>query len=157
MAKYDWLLLFHILGAFLIFSGSLVAGLLHLAAMRRERPSEIGLLLGLIRPAVVAIGVGAVLTLAIGLWLVHDAGYGYGEAWVIAAIVLWVVGNALGGRGGRPLGEAGKLARRLAAEGDQPNEELRLAVADRRLLVLNYLSMASLVAILVLMVWKPGA
>ena len=157
MTKYDWLLLFHIFGAFLLFSGSVVAGLLHLAAIRRERPSEIGLLLGLIRPAVLAIGVGALLTLGLGLWLVDDAGYGYGDGWVVAAIVLWVVGNALGGAGGRPLGEAGDLARRLAADGDRPSEELRRALVDRRALLLNYLSLAALVAILVLMVWKPGA
>jgi uncharacterized membrane protein len=157
MDKYDWLLLFHIVGAFLLFSGSVVAGLLHLAAIRRERPSEIGLLLGLIRPAVVAIGVGGLLTIGLGLWLVDEAGYGYGDGWVVAAIVLWIAGMALGGRGGRPLGEAGELARRLAAEGDRPNEELRRALVEPRVLVLNYLSLASLIAILVLMVWKPGA
>ena len=157
MDKYDWLLLFHVVGAFLLFSGSVVAGLLHLAAIRRERPSEIGLLLGLIRPAVVAIGVGAFLTLALGLWLVDDAGYGYGDGWVIAAIVLWVVGNALGGAGGRPLGEAGERARQLAATGDEPNADLRRALVEPRILLLNYVSMAALIAILVLMVWKPGA
>ncbi len=157
MSKYDWLLLFHVIGAFLLFSGAVVAGLLHFAATRRERPSEIGVLLGLIRPAVVAIGVGAALTLGLGLWLVDEAGYGYGDGWVIAAIVLWAVGNAAGGRGGRPLGEAGDLARRLAAEGDRPSEELRRALVDPRVLLLNYLSLAALVAILVLMVWKPGA
>jgi uncharacterized membrane protein len=159
MDRYQWLLLFHIIGAFLLFSGSIVAGLLHLTATRRERPSEIGLLLGLVRPAVVAIGVGAFLTLGFGLWLVHDApfGYSYGDGWVIAAIVLWVIGNALGGAGGRPLGEAGGLAQRLATEGDQPNEELRRALVAPRTLLLNYLSLATLVALLVLMVWKPGA
>jgi uncharacterized membrane protein len=157
--RYHWLLVFHIIGAFLLFSGSIVAGLLHLVAIRRERPSEIGLILGLVRPAVVAIGVGAFLTIGLGLWLVEDApfGYSYGDGWVIAAIVLWVVGNALGGAGGRPLGAAGELARRLATEGDQPSAELRRALVAPRTLVLNYLSMASLVALLVLMVWKPGA
>ncbi len=159
MDRYQWLLVFHIVGAFLLFSGAVVAGLLHLAAIRRERPSEIGLLLGLVRPAVISIGIGAFLTLGFGLWLVHEApaGYSYGDGWVIGAIVLWAVGNAVGGAGGRPLGEAGELARRLAAEGDRPNEELRRALVSPRTLVLNYLSMASLVAIVVLMVWKPGA
>jgi uncharacterized membrane protein len=158
VSKYDWLLLFHIVGAFLLFSGSVVAGILHLAAMRRERPSEIGLLLRLIRPAVPLIGIGALLTLALGLWLTDEVGYAsYGDGWIVAALVLWVVGNALGGAGGRPLREAGELAARLAADGDRPSEELNRAVADRRALFLNYASLASVVAILVLMVWKPGA
>jgi uncharacterized membrane protein len=156
VTRYDWLLLFHVIGAFLLFSGSIVAGILHFAATRRERPSEIGLLLGLIRFAVPAVGVGALVTLGLGLWLADDAGYGFGDAWIVAAIVLWVVGNALGWAGGKPLGDAGRLATRLAAEGDAPSEELSRAVADRRALLLNYASLASVVAILVLMVWKPG-
>ena len=42
------------------------------------------------------------MTLVFGLWLVDAApwGYGYGEAWVIAAIVLWSSGTAMGARGG---------------------------------------------------------
>jgi uncharacterized membrane protein len=157
VTKYDWLLLFHILGAFLLFSGSIVAGILQFAATRRERPSEIALLLGLMQPAVIAIGVGAIVTLGLGLWLADDAGYGIGDGWVIAAIVLWVVANALGWAGGKPLGRAAELAERLAADGDRPSEQLQGAVADRRALALSYASFAALVAILVLMVWKPGA
>jgi uncharacterized membrane protein len=157
VTKYDWLLLFHVLGAFLLFSGVIVAGILQLAAVRRERPSEVALLLGLIRPAVAAVGLGAAITLGLGLWLADDAGYGIGDQWVIAAIVLWAVGNALGWAGGMPLGRAGELAQRLAAAGDAPSEELRQAVADRRALLLNTLSFTAIVAILVLMVWKPGA
>jgi uncharacterized membrane protein len=157
VTRYDWLLLFHVIGAFLLFSGSIVAGILHLAATRRERPSEIGLLLGLIRYAVPAIGIGSLLTLGLGLWLTDEVGYaGYGDGWIVAAIVLWVVASALGAAGGRPLGEAGELAARLAADGDAPSEELKRAVAAPRTLFLNYASLASVVAILVLMVWKPG-
>jgi uncharacterized membrane protein len=157
MTKYDWLLLFHVLGAFLIVAGSIVAAILQLAAVRRTRPSEVLLLLGLIRPAVVAIGIGAILTLGLGLWLADDAGYGIGDEWVVASIALWVVANALGGAGGKPLGRAAELAQRLAEDGDQPSAELHRAVADRRAFVLSYLSFAAVIAILVLMVFKPGA
>jgi uncharacterized membrane protein len=157
VSTYDWLLLFHIVGAFLLFSGSVVAGLLHLAAIRRERPSEIALLLGLVRPAVPLILIGALLTLALGLWLTDEAGYSYGDGWIVAALVLWLAGNVLGFAGGKPLGEAGSLAARLAADGDQPSDELNRAVTDARTLFLNYASLASVVAVLVLMVWKPGA
>ena len=157
MTKYDWLLLFHVLGAFLIGAGSIVAAILQLAAVRRTRPSEVLLLLGLIRPAVVAIGIGAILTLGLGLWLADDAGYGIGEGWVVAAIALWVVAQALGGLGGKPLGRAAALAQRLAEDGDQPSAELHRAVTDRRAFVLSYLSFAAVMAILVLMVFKPGA
>ena len=52
MSTYDWLLVFHLLAAFCFVSGSVVAGILHRLAMRRDRPSEIALLLGLVRPMV---------------------------------------------------------------------------------------------------------
>ena len=41
-----------------------------------------------------------VLTLALGLWLVHHVGYGWGQTWIVLALVLWVLANALGGIGG---------------------------------------------------------
>jgi uncharacterized membrane protein len=157
VTKYDWLLLVHILGAFLLVSGSVVAGVLQLVAMRRDRPSEIALLLGLTRPAVVLVGIGSLVSLALGLWLADEAGYGMSDEWVLAAIGLWVVSMALGGLGGRPLRHARELAERLAADGDRPDGQLKGAVGDRRALLLSYTSFAGLVAILVLMVWKPGA
>ncbi len=65
--------------------------------------------------------------------------------------------GALAGPAGTRLRHARELAERLAADGDQPSPELHRAVGDRTALVLNYLSFACLVAILVLMVLKPGA
>src|SRR5439155_18494845 len=112
---------------------------------------------GLVRFAVPAIGIGAALTLVLGLWLVHHRGYSYGGFWVWAAVVLWAVGMALGGRGGRTQDEVRKLAQRLAAEGDAPSAELRARVREP---IPNAMSGGAGVAfllILVLMVWKPGA
>ena len=65
-------------------------------AQRQERPSEVAFFFGVVRLAVPAIGIGAVLTLVLGLWLVHHRGYSYGAFWVWAAVVLWAVGMALG-------------------------------------------------------------
>ena len=155
MTRYDWLLLFHLLGAFLFLAGAVAAGILQLAAMRRERPSEIALLLGLTRPAVASVGLGSLVVLVFGLWLAGDLSV-FGQAWVIAAIALWVLGNALGEAGGRSLRHTRQLADRLAGAGDDPSAELRSAVANRRHLLLSYASFAAVLAILVLMVWKPG-
>ena len=157
MTKYDCLLLTHVLGAFCFLSGSLVAGILHWAAMRRDKPSEVALLLGLVRPMVVVVGVGSIVVLAFGIWLAHDAGYGVSEGWVVSAIALWAISGALAGPAGTSLRRARKLAEKLAADGNQPSEELHRAVADRRTLIFNYVSFALLLAILVLMVFKPGA
>jgi uncharacterized membrane protein len=155
VTKYDWLLLVHILGAFLFLSGSIVAGVLAFAAMQRERPSEVALLLRLVRPIIVLVGVGSIVALALGIWLAEYVGYGIGEGWVIAAIVLWVVSGALAGPAGKELRHTRELAERLAEDGDRPSDELRLAVRNPRVLVMNVTAFLLLVAILVLMVWKP--
>lgn len=157
MSTYHWLLIFHVTGAFLLLGGGTLAAALNLAALGRERPSEIVLLFGLIRVAVVSISIGAVLAFVFGLWLVHEAGYGYGDGWVVAALVLFLAANALGGIGGRRDERTARYARELAAQGDQPSAELRARVHDPISLALSYGSGLLLVAVLALMIWKPGA
>jgi uncharacterized membrane protein len=157
VSTYQWLLLFHVTGAFLLLGGGAIAAALNLAALRRDRPSEIVLLFGLIRIAVVAIMVGTGLAFVFGLWLVHEAHYGYGDGWVVAAILLLIVANALGGIGGKRDERTAKLARELAASGDAPSAELRARVRDPISLALSYGSGLVLIAVLALMIWKPGA
>ena len=151
----DALLFLHLLSAFVFVSGAVTAGILQITAMRRERPSEIALLLRVTRVAVLLVVVGALATLAFGLALVGHEGIGYGTGWVSASIALWVAAMALGGAGGRTARHARYLAERLAAADDRPNDELRTLVAHRPSLLLSYASTAAVVAILVLMVWKP--
>ena len=94
--------------------------------------------------------------LILGVWLVHHAGYSYGTFWVWAAIVLWVVAAALGGRGGRYQSKAGVEAARLAETGDTMTAELRALVRDPVGNALAYGSGLTLLLILILMIWKPG-
>lgn len=157
MSTYEWLLFLHVTGAFLLLGGGVVAGSLNIAALRRDRPSEIVLLFGLIKIAVVSILIGTLLAFVFGLWLVHEAGYGYGDGWVITAIVLLIVANAMGGIGGKRDEATAKLAAELAAQGDAPSPELRSRVRDPISLALSYGSGLVLVAILAIMIWKPGA
>ena len=105
----------------------------------------------------VSISAGMVLTLVFGLWLVHEAGYGWGEAWIVLSLVLWVASNALGGIGGKGEKRARQLAERLAAEGDAPSAELSARLRDPVRLALSWSSGALVVVILGLMIWKPGA
>jgi uncharacterized membrane protein len=154
---YDWLLFLHVTGAFFVLGGAVMAGIFNFAALKRERPSEVALLFRLARVAVIAIGAGMALTLAFGLWLVHEAGYGWGETWIVLALVLWVLANALGGIGGRREKQTRELAERLAAAGDAPSPELSTRLRDPVWLGLSWGSGIVVVAILALMVWKPGA
>jgi uncharacterized membrane protein len=159
VSTYQWLLFLHITGAFLFFGGVVVAGALNLAAQFRERPSEVATLLGLTRFAVPIIGVGSFMTLGFGLWLVSEApfGYGYGQAWVITALVLWVVGNAMGGQGGTREKATRMYAEELAESGDAPSAELRARMRNPLTLLLSYGGGVLLIVMVVVMVWKPGA
>ena len=159
MGKYEWLLFLHVTGAFLFFGGSVVAGVLNTTAQRRERPSEIALLLRLTRFSVIAFSVGTPMLFIFGLWLVSASpnGYGYGQAWVISALVLFVLTNAIGGVGGKREKETRMLAESLAASGDAPSAELTARLRDPRTHLLSWLSFLLTLAVLVLMIWKPGA
>jgi uncharacterized membrane protein len=155
--RYHWLLVFHLAGAFLVLGGATIAGIFNIAALRRERPSEIAALFSLTRVAVISVMAGMPLVLIFGLWLVSDANYGWGDTWIVAALVLWVAANALGGAGGKRDKRTRRLAEQLATQGDQPSVELRARLRDPVSLTLSWGSGLAVVAILALMIWKPGA
>ena len=157
MSKYDWVLFLHVTGAFLFLGGATIAGVFSTAALRRERPSEVAALLRLARWGVSATSIGVLMTLAFGLWLVNIVGYGWGDGWIVVSLVLWVVSNALGGMGGNRDKKTRLLAERLAAEGDAPAPELRARLRDPLSLGLSWASGLAALAILALMIWKPGA
>ncbi len=157
MNKYDWLLFLHMTGAFLFLGAAVVAVVLNVAALLRNRPSEIALLLRLIAQTTVGFIVGLLLLLVFGLWLVHEAGYGYGDGWIVAALVLFVLSNVFGAVGGERAKPARELAERLAAEGDEPSAELKARLRDPIVLFLDYGTALLGFAVLVLMIWKPGA
>jgi uncharacterized membrane protein len=155
--RYDWLLFLHMTGAFMVLGGAVMAGIFNFAALRRERPSEVVVLFRLTRLAVKSITIGMVVALAFGLWLVSEADFSWGDTWIVLALILWVVANALGGAGGGRDKRTRELAERLAAAGDQPSLELRARLRDPLTLALSWGSGVVVIAILALMIWKPGA
>ena len=160
MSLYEWLLFLHVTGAFFLIGGIVIAGILNLTALAVDRkPSEVASLYRLIRPAVPLIGAGLVLTLVLGLWLVHEApwDYGYGDPWVIAALILWLAASALGNIDGKYQRATGELAERLAREGDAPSAELRARLRNPTAVAISYGSGLIAFAVLGLMIWKPGA
>ena len=158
MSTYDWLLMIHVTGAFLFLGGGVAAGILNLRAWHAERPSEVALLLRLIqRVALPAIGVGSVTTLVIGhLARAPRRATPTAPSGSWAAIVLWAVVGALGGRTGKYQERTAAEARRLAESGDTMSSELRALVRDPVGNALAYGSGLTIVLILILMIWKPG-
>ena len=155
MTKYELLLVAHILGALLFFGGALVAGIAFEAASRRERPSEVALILGLARVGAVIVLVGTVLVLGAGLWLASDIEQ-LGASWVRVSLVLFVLSLVLGALGGQRPKQARRLAVELARAGSDSSPELRRLLHDALSRAANYASSLLVVAIVFLMVWQPG-
>ena len=156
VALTNFLLFFHLLGAVSFFAGGAVVGTLQVAAIHRERPSEVYALLRLAPAGVALVGLGALLTLVFGIALAQHEGVGFSPAWIQAALALWLASMVLGAYGGRSARHARRLAARLAEEGDEPSPELRALLAARIPLWASYASGIMLVAILALMVWQPS-
>ena len=154
---YDLALCLHLLGAFSLVSGTVVAAVGFETARRRSSCAEIALLLGLARIGAVLVAGGLLFAAGFGLWLVALGHWGYGTPWVDAAIGLLGLVAAIGSVGGQRPKQARKLAAALAAQDLPPSAELRALLGDRRALVLNYLAAMALLAIIVLMVVKPGS
>jgi uncharacterized membrane protein len=153
----DWLLMFHISGAFLLVGGSVAAGIFNYLSVRAEKPSDTALYLRLIERVVPLIGIGSVATLVFGLWLVHELHFKFFSFWILAALVLWVIAGALGGAGGKHQRKARVAAERLAEAGDTSDGDLRALLRDPRGQALSWLAGLATLLLLVDMIWKPGA
>jgi uncharacterized membrane protein len=153
---YEYALFFHLAGAILFFAGLAVAAVGQHAAARRARPSEVALLLRTARVGVALVGLGVLLAVVFGFWLLDLTSYGL-DGWVVGSLVLLALAFVAGGLGGQAPKRARRLAERLARENDRASPELQALLRDRRAAVLNGSAAAAAVAILVLMVWKPGA
>jgi len=145
----DVALFFHLLGALLLFSGAAVAGAASEAARRRRDVREIAVVLGVARLGAALLGIGGVLVLAFGFWLVHLTDASFDQAWLQAALALFVAAGLVGGLGGR----RPRHARELAQGGGRLDDVLRL-LDDPWSRLANYASAALVVAILALMIWQ---
>ena len=157
VSKFDWLLMLHITGAFLLIGGSVAAGIFNTFAMRAERPSDTAFMLRMVRPTLPIIGIGSVASLVFGLWLVFEQdSVDFFSFWILAALVLWAIMGALGGAGGKHQERARRKAEQLAAAGDTSDDELRSILHDRRGNAMSWLAGLATLLLLIDMIWKPG-
>jgi uncharacterized membrane protein len=111
---------------------SLAAAVLRRAAMTRERPSEIALLLRAVRPAVPVVAGGLVLAIAAGFWLAHRLGYALSQTWLSLtfALIAWmlVVGAVAGRQAFHLILRSGQQGPALGTVSLAPGERRRLQV-----------------------------
>lgn len=137
MSLYETLLFFHVLGAFALVAGTTAMAPFALgwgqAALERIGSARLAMVGSILS------GVGAVLTLVLGLWLVGNVGYSFFRFWVLGAIVLWAIA-------GYSNGQVASVAREVT-KGDEVGRDVK---------VLWVVDMLGAILLLVLMVWKPG-
>jgi uncharacterized membrane protein len=156
---YDWLLALHVLAAF-----SLVAALVLYSAViafswNLAVPSDVARLFRVSRVGDVAIAVGLLGTLVLGVWLAIDSDeYQVWDGWIIAALVLWVLSMETGRRAGAVYTGARDRARALLAEGrDTPQPELTAMLRSTKGLAFFAANVVLILALVVVMIYKPGA
>lgn len=160
MSFYDWLLFLHIAAAFALVAALVVYWVIAVAGRNVDRPRDSLRFFRIARPANVLVIIGTLGTLVFGIWLaINSDAYHPWDWWVLLAIALWAISAATGQRGGQTYAEAQKLAAQLDAEGrgDEPSGELQARLQDRRAMWLNVVSSLAVLAILIDMIYKPGA
>jgi len=137
MSLYETLLFVHVLGAFALVAGTTAMAPFALgwgqAALERAGAVKLAMTGSILS------GIGAVLTLVLGLWLVANVGYEFLRLWIVGALVFWAIA-------GYSNGEIAKAARAVL-RGEEAAGNLRaLWIADA----------LGATVLLILMVWKPG-
>jgi len=143
---HDWLLFLHV-GSVFVFGMALVAfwGAV-IAGLRPAGGDPEALALTIARPANVLVAVGSIGSLAFGVWLAIDLDeYHPWDGWIVASLVLWAVAVGVGGLAARAFQSA--LGREAA----------EASVLRQRGTLFQTASTLAYVAILVLMIFKPGA
>jgi hypothetical protein len=156
---YGWLLALHLLAAAALVAALSLFTVMLLSTRHTSVPSEIARFWGLGRFGTIIVSHGTLGTLIFGIWLsINEDEYQVWDPWIIAAIVLWAIASWAGQQSGVPFTKAGARARELAASGnDAPDPELGALMGDSRAFLLHWVTVAGTLAILVLMIWKPGA
>jgi hypothetical protein len=143
---YDWLLFLHVAGAFVFgmaiatYWGSVAAGVKPMGGDPNTLANVIA------RPANYVVGAGAAVALLFGIWLViYQDEYEIFDAWVFFSLLLWVVAVVAGTFAGRSYV--------AAMERSEPGA----AALRRRGLLYHSSATLAFLAILVMMIFKPGA
>ncbi|MBN1530265.1 MAG: hypothetical protein JW895_14490 [Thermoleophilaceae bacterium] len=132
MSRYDWLLFLHLIGAFASVGSAVVFSVL-LASGARVAAPELTFLGRRLWD------VGGTLTLVFGVWLALDLdSYGIFDGWILGAFVLWAIAGGVGIQLG------------LAFASDEPPAQSRVRTLYAAMTV-------SVLALLVIMIYKPGA
>lgn len=159
MSFDDWALALHVLSAFAYVGGVVLFWVLIVAVRKIDTPEGTIRMEPVVKVGNVAVGVGAVGTIVLGIWLAFSVGsYAIWDGWIIAALVLWAVSGALGQRTGVAYMRGMTRAKELDVAGQTgPNAELLALNRTTDGVVLHALVSAAALLLVLDMIFKPGA
>ena len=160
MSTYEVLLFVHLVGVFLILAGAGVSTATGIAMTRTNVVRSIGLLAKTGHVAELFVTVpGALIAIVFGSWLVAELGaYEFSQPWISASYLLWFVAMGIGtGLLGPILKRIEARAHAFEAEGVDTSDELKAMAGDPKLPLFGNLLHLITLALLALMVFRPGA
>ena len=159
MSFVDWALAVHVLSAFAYVGGLVLFWVLIVAVRRIDTPQETLRMEPIVKVGNVVVGIGAVGTIVVGIYLAFAVdSYAIWNGWIIAAIILWAISGALGQRTGAAYMQGMNKAKELDAAGKSgPDQELLALNRTQAGVVLHALTSLVVLLILVDMIFKPGA
>jgi hypothetical protein len=155
----DWALALHVLSAFAYVGGIVLFWMLIVAVRRVETPQGTIRMERIVKVGNAAVGIGAVGTILIGIWLAFSVGsYAIWDGWIIAALVLWAASAELGRRTGVAYMQGMNKAKELDLAGETgPNADLLTLNRTSTGIVLHSLVSLAVLLLLLDMVFKPWA
>jgi uncharacterized membrane protein len=149
----------HVLSAFAYVGGLVLFWVLVVAVRRVDTPEGTLRMEPIVKVGNVAVGLGAVGTIVVGIYLAFAVdSYAIWDGWIIAALVLWAVAGALGQRTGVAYMQGMNKAKELDAAGKTgPDQELFALNRTQTGVILHALASLAVLLILVDMILKPGA
>jgi uncharacterized membrane protein len=155
----EWVLAIHVLSAFAYVGGIVLFWILVVAVRKVDTPAGTIRLEPMVKVGNVAVGVGLIGTIVLGIWLAFSVeSYAIWDGWIVAALVLWAVSGALGQRTGAAYMRGMTKAKELDAAGHSgsSSELLALNRTSNGVLLHSLVSVAALLLLLD-MIFKPGA
>ena len=159
MSWDDWLLAFHLISAAAYGSAIILFWALIVAIRNTDTADETLRMAPMVKVGTIFVGIGAAGTIIFGIWLALSVrNYDIWDGWIIAAIVLWAIAGATGGRAGKEYERGMDKARELqGADQSASNAELLAVNRTQAGVLFHALATLAFVLIVIDMIWKPGA
>jgi uncharacterized membrane protein len=154
----DWILALHLISAFALVGALTIFSAMIAALWRTDDPAAVTSFMRLSIPGNALVGIGMGGTIVFGVWLAISLdAYHVWDGWVIAALVLWLLGGFFGSRTGDGYKQTADMAAQLSSSGAARSPELSAAMGASRAFWFHVATIVVVVLILVDMIWKPGA